>query len=762
MSPSPTGITLWFRALPIRRKLAWILVAASAAALTLAAIGVGIYDATIYRERVRREADGVAKLIAPNLTAPLSFSDPLAASEVLAGLKSTGAVRAAVVFDARGREVARWIRADLQASDLPPLVQRPAEFAGKYYRSVIPVRFGGEVLGELQLLYGASSVFSRAAAYGPLFVVVVLVLLAVSLLLFQGLERNIAQPVLALSDTAHRVGLGKDGALRARRHAPDEIGALTDSFNSMLDALQEREAELRSSEQNLQLAMEAAQIGVWVVELPGGKIQWSKQLRRLFGEFFDPEPASLDDIFARVHRDDLPLLRSTMAEAVLGGGVDQAEFRLVHPDGTLAWCRGIGRVVLDPEGRPLRIIGVAMNTTRQHEIEREREALEQQVIQAQRMESIGTLAGGVAHDFNNLLTAILGNLGMAREQGRDEAALGGLLSEIEEAVNRAGALTRQLLLFGRRAELQRQPVDMGQEVDDLMRMLRRLIGEDVSIRWALPHQPVMVLGDSSQLDQVVMNLAVNARDAMPNGGLLTLELRAVTLDENFVLRAPASRMGRFAELVVTDTGAGMAPETIRRIFEPFFTTKGLGVGTGLGLAVVYGIVKNHDGWIEVDSEPGRGSSFRIYLPLTELTQPRRSAAVPGSNMGGSETVLVAEDDPLQRKMVGRTLARLGYQVILAENGRRALELFDENGPKLDLALLDMVMPEMSGRDVFRQIRQVRPELPVILSTGYSETTLQDEITGNQLVWLLSKPYDQAKLAAVMREALTPAIRTNPE
>jgi PAS domain S-box-containing protein len=650
--------------------------------------------------------------------------------------------------------MARWIRTGLSAGKLPPLVQQPAGFAGPYYRSVIPVRFGGDVLGELLLLYGTSSLFSRATAYGPLFGVVVLVLLAVSLLLFQGLERNIAQPLLALSDTARRVGRGTEGAVRARRHAPDEIGALTDSFNSMLDALQEREVELRTSEQNLQLAMEAAQIGVWVIELPSGSLKWSPQLRRLFGQFFDPEPASLEDIFARVHPDDLQLLRTTLAEAALGGVADQAEFRLVHPDGRLAWCRGIGRVVLDPDGRPQRIIGIAMNTTRQHEVEQERETLEQQVIQAQRMESIGTLAGGVAHDFNNLLTAMLGNLGLARELGGDEAALAGLLSEIEDAVNRAGALTRQLLLFGRRAELRREPVDMGCEVDDLMRMLRRLIGENINIRWALPDQPVMVMGDSSQLDQVVMNLAVNARDAMPKGGQLTLELRAVTLDEHFVLRTPASRMGRFAELVVTDTGAGMSPETMRRIFEPFFTTKGLGVGTGLGLAVVYGIVKNHEGWIEVESQPDRGSSFRIYLPLTEVLQPRRSGPISASSLGGSESILVAEDDPLLRRMVGRTLTRLGYQVLLAEDGRRALELFRESGSGVDLALLDMVMPELSGRDVFRQIRQVRPDLPVILSTGYSETTLQDEITGNQLVWLLPKPYNQARLAAVIREALS--------
>ncbi|HTO73599.1 MAG TPA: response regulator [Gemmatimonadales bacterium] len=755
MSPSRPRAPRWFQVLPIRRKLAWILVTASATALTLAAIGVGIYDATIYRDRVRREADGVARLIAPNLTAPLSFGDHLAATEVLAGLRATSAVSAAVVFDARGREMARWIRSDLTPADLPALTPRQAEFEGPYYRSVIPVRFGGDVLGELELLYGSSSVVSRAAAYGPLFGVLALVLAAVSLLLFGGLERNIALPVLALSDTAHRIGQGQHGGLRATRHAPDEIGALTDSFNSMLDALQVREAELRSSEQNLQLAMEAAGIGVWVVDLANNRVQWSQQLRGLFGQFFEPEPLTLNDIFARVHPDDIPALRKTMAEAVLGGRPDQAEFRMVHADGRQAWCRAIGRVIPGLDGRPERIIGVAMNTTRQHESEQERLTLEQQVIQAQRMESIGTLAGGVAHDFNNLLTAMLGNLGMAREMSDDPQALEGLLTEIEEAVNRAGALTRQLLLFGRRAELQREPVDLGREIDDLMRMLRRLIGENIVVRWELPKTPVAVLGDASQLDQVVMNLAVNARDAMPGGGVLAFELQTVVLDQAAAQRGPSRRTGAFAELVVTDSGSGMTSEILHRIFEPFFTTKGLGVGTGLGLAVVYGIVKNHEGWIEVDSELGRGSSFRIYLPITEVPGARTGAEAMGATPGGSETVLVAEDDPLLRRMVGRTLTRLGYQVILAENGRRALELFGERGHDVDLALLDMVMPEMSGQEVFHEIRRIRPELPVILSTGYSETTLQDEVSQNRLVWLLSKPYNQARLTAALREALAP-------
>ncbi|HWA58568.1 MAG TPA: ATP-binding protein [Gemmatimonadales bacterium] len=751
----------WFDALPIRRKLGWIMLAASAGALLLTALALSLYDATMYRDRIRREADGIATLVASNLTAALSFRNDATAREVLAGLEATNPAVAAAVFDANGREVAQWVRGGGASGKIPAMKRAAAGFVGSHYRSSVPVRLGNEVLGEVQLLYGPQSFATRALVYLPVLAVVIVALLAVSLLLFRGMARTITDPLLNLSDVATRVALEGDRHLRAVRQAPDEIGALTDAFNRMLDSLEDREIALRTSEENLQLAMEAAEIGVWVVELSTGELHWSKQMRHLFGQFFDPQPASLPDVLARIHPDDVGLVSATLSEAVKGGGTDQVEFRFLHPDGRVAWCRAIGRMVADEAGRPHRVIGVGTNTTRQHQIETERAALEQQVIQSQRMESIGTLAGGVAHDFNNLLTAILGNLSIAQDQERGNAALGSLLAEIEDAATRASALTRQLLLFGRRAELRRQPVNMDQQVDVLMRMLRRLIGEHITLAWQPPSQPVSVLADPSQLDQVVMNLAVNARDAMPEGGVLHIQVRQVVLDQDTVLLEPASRTGRFAELLVSDTGTGMSEATRRRIFEPFFTTKGPGQGTGLGLAVVYGIVKQHDGWIQVESEPAMGTTVRVYLPLVDAAPTRREEPAQSQRTGGRETILVAEDEPALRRVVERTLGRLGYHPLVAENGREAVRLFEAEPSRPDLALLDMVMPEMSGREVFERIRRLRPDLPVIFSTGYSEQSVASTLDLGANVRLLPKPYGLSQLTAMIRELLDQTATHNP-
>ncbi len=388
----------------------------------------------------------------------------------------------------------------------------------------------------------------------------------------------------------------------------------------------------------------------------------------------------------------------------------------------------------------------------------ESHSLQEQLQQAQRMESIGMLAGGVAHDFNNLLTLILGNMQLALRYQPD-ARLQERLLEIEKAANRAAVLTRQLLAFSRRQRLERKPLNLNVVINDIMKMLQRVIAEDVEVRVQESLNLYSVFADPAQIEQVVMNLAVNARDAMPEGGQLIIETRNVELDEAYHRHHPYTPPGKYVQLVVSDTGMGMDAETRKRIFEPFFTTKEVGRGTGLGLAMVYGIIKQHEGSIEVYSEPGHGTTFKIYLPVIEKAIEETAHEAPRPLRGGTETILVAEDEESLRALARDILEGLGYTIMLAKDGAEAVEIYEANHRQINLVMLDIVMPRMGGREAYEQMLLLSPEVPAIFMTGYSEEIVQNrflkqskllEVSGAAL---LLKPYGVETLGRKVREKL---------
>jgi PAS domain S-box-containing protein len=377
------------------------------------------------------------------------------------------------------------------------------------------------------------------------------------------------------------------------------------------------------------------------------------------------------------------------------------------------------------------------------------------LLQSQKLEALGRLAGGVAHDFNNLLTVILGYADLLHHYGADEHARE-VAGEIQKAAERAAALTRQLLAFSRRQVLQPRVLDLNGLVRELDSMLRRLIGEDVQLTTAPHTGPLWVKADPGQLEQVLTNLVVNARDAMPKGGRLLVSTAEVPASIDSRQRGPCG----FALLTVTDSGCGMDEHILKRLFEPFFTTKEVGKGTGLGLAMVYGVVQQSGGRIEVESEPGRGSTFRVYLPLTPVeSTPSRAPSPSAGSSGGKETVLLVEDEEAVRRLACRALQAQGYQVLEAGDGVAALEVCQRNLRSIDLVVTDVVMPQLSGVDLVQRLRTVRPLLKVLYMSGYTDSTVVRHGLEESEADFLQKPFTPDVLTRMVRDLLDRAQRS---
>jgi signal transduction histidine kinase/CheY-like chemotaxis protein len=420
---------------------------------------------------------------------------------------------------------------------------------------------------------------------------------------------------------------------------------------------------------------------------------------------------------------------------------------MLRQDGSTVWVEIKASLLLDDQGRPVGILGV----TRDISIRRK---LEAQLQQAQKMEVVGRLAGGVAHDFNNLLTAILGysEILLANLDVRDPTHQDAM--EIKKAGERAALLTRQLLAFSRRQVLQPKSLQLNLVVENLVKMVKRLIGEDIGLEIISDPDLGRVMVDPGQIEQVILNLTVNARDAMPQGGKLIMQTANVTLDEAYTRDHAEVRPGRYVLLAVTDTGCGMDAATRSHIFEPFFTTKDMGKGTGLGLPMVYGIVHQSNGHIWVYSEPGQGSTFKIYLPMvaaeTESALPGR---VTEATPQGHETILLVEDDDGVRQIAGRILRRSGYQVLEAREGGQALQICREYRGDIHLVLTDLVMPGINGRDLVLRLASLHPGIKVAFMSGYAEDYVFDQDGLDLGLGFIQKPFEAQVLTRKIWELL---------
>jgi PAS domain S-box-containing protein len=506
---------------------------------------------------------------------------------------------------------------------------------------------------------------------------------------------------------------------------------------------------LRESQDRFRFVARVTNDAVWDRDLVSQALWWNEGVGTLFG--YTPEQVGPDVAwwYETIHPDDRERVKSDIHAAVERGAESwSAEYRYRRADGSYALVFDRGYVLHDGDGRPTRMIGAMMDIT-------QRRDLEEELRQSQKMEAVGRLAGGVAHDFNNLLTIITGrsHLLLGKLKGDDPARRS--VEVIQKTADRAAALTRQLLAFSRKQVLQRTVLDLNTTVGDVSTMLRRLIGEDVDLLLTLAPGAGRVNADRAQLEQALMNLAVNARDAMPRGGTLGLETDHVRLGAAPPDRPDALPPGPYAVLRVMDTGLGMDPATQARIFEPFFTTKEPGKGTGLGLSMVHGIVRQHGGAIHVRSVVGGGTTFEIYLPQVDAAAETGGADETGAPQPetGHETILLVEDEEDVRALAREVLERQGYTVVEASDGAQALQVYEKERERIDLILTDVVMPRMSGREMVDRVRATRPDMRVLYMSGYTGDAIVRHGVLDQSMLLLGKPFTPVALIAKIREVL---------
>jgi len=514
------------------------------------------------------------------------------------------------------------------------------------------------------------------------------------------------------------------------------------------------ERALRESEERLRLALMAAEQGLYDLDVRTGETVVTPEYARMLG--YDPEgfSESLEGWIERLHPDDRESATAAYAAYVAGEAPEyRVEFRQRTKAGDWKWILSVGKIVrYDETGRPLRMLGTHTDITKRKEAEEERARLAAQLLHAQKMESVGRLAGGVAHDFNNMLLVILACTELIRMRHRDDARLLTSLQEIERAALRARDVTRQLLAVSRRQTAAPRTLNLSELLAETRTTMGRLIGEDVALDVHLGADLWPVRIDPSQLDQILMNLVVNARDAMPTGGRLTIEATNVHIDESHCRRHAGFREGDYVLVVVSDTGVGMDRETLAHVFEPFFTTKDVGKGTGLGLATVHGIVAQNGGVVGVHSEPGRGTTFRIYLPRVREASGAVEAAAEATPARTGGTVLLVEDDDAVRGTLAAMLDALGFGVLVAPGWREALRLAGTAESAIDVLLTDVVMPELSGRELCERVRAVRPGLPVLYMSGYTADVIGPHGILDDGVDFIQKPFAMDDLARALRKA----------
>ncbi len=511
--------------------------------------------------------------------------------------------------------------------------------------------------------------------------------------------------------------------------------------------LEQTAEALRTSEERYALAVQGANDGIWDLDLSTGTAYHSPRWNRILGYDENEIPGSYLEWENRIHPDDHQKVMETQ-KAYLEGRIPvlEMELRLRHKDGSYRWVLSRGACLRDPSGKPYRMAGSLTDIT-------ERKMLEQQLLQSQRIESIGILAGGVAHEFNNLLTSISGFGQILQESiPADDDLSRESIGNVLKATERAAELTRSLLAFSRKQTIKPEPVRVDAIIGNFGKLIQRVIGEDIEIIVNLSGENLLVKVDVGQMEQVLVNLATNARDAMPRGGRLFITTSKVAVKKGSEPRYDLPVPGEYALISFADTGMGIDKKSLGKIFEPFYTTKEVGKGIGLGLSLVHGIIKQHNGSILVSSEKGKGTTFNLYLPLIKEHVVKGTEKILAPNAGHKETLLVVEDEELVRDFMKKILERTGYRVVVANNGEDAVSRFKEND-NISLVLSDVVMPGKNGREMLDDIRKINSDIKVVFISGYAANVMHDKGLLEEGTEFITKPFKKDDLLRKVRQML---------
>jgi PAS domain S-box-containing protein len=608
----------------------------------------------------------------------------------------------------------------------------------------------GSQIGCITLLDNMHSISTfKKIALTTLAVIVVLVF-GLSFLAANRIRDIISEPISELATISQDISENQDYSLRAVKRGTDEIGHLVDTFNNMLEQISERNEELQKSEQRFRALVDQAVDSFFLHDLDGNIIDVNQQVCNTLG--YTPEE----------------LLSMTIQDIDIEAGTQ--EYREQH------WKQMAPNTPVTFEGTHLRkdgttfpveiragllelgnqkvILALARDLSERRESEKEKHLLETQLQQAQKMESIGTLAAGIAHDFNNILSPIYGYVELAQLKLQDDPELSRYLTEVHSAAHRAKDLVKQILTFSRQDSEKMSPVEVYVIIKEALKLLRATIPSTIEIREEIDSKSGYVLANPTQVHQVLMNLCTNAYHAMrETGGVLGVTLKQVNISANDFVKNINLRPGPYIMLEVSDTGTGMDKETLSRIFEPYFTTKALGEGTGMGLSVVHGIIKNHGGNITVYSEPGQGSNFHVYLPLIEGAESMEEETPVGPMPTGAERILLVDDEKSVAKVEKDMLESLGYDVTIYISSEQALEHFREQPESYDLVITDMTMPKITGDKLATEIMSIRPDIPVILCTGFSELINKEDALKLGIRRFVTKPIIIKNFAQTLREVL---------
>jgi PAS domain S-box-containing protein len=540
----------------------------------------------------------------------------------------------------------------------------------------------------------------------------------------------------------------------ARDQKEDELlQTIADTLAGIIMRMQ-AESELKKSKAGLANAQRIARLGNWEWDIIKDAFNWSDEAYRIFGITRHGFAGTYEAFLNCVHPEDRGFVNKSVNEALYENKPFNIEHRIVLPDGSERVVNEHAEVTFDQNNAPIRIVGTVQDITEHKIAEEYKEKLQAQLLQAQKMEAVGQLTGGIAHDFNNILTAIMtyGQFLMMKLQKDDP--LTNYVNQILAASEKAANLTHSLLAFSRKQVTNPQPVNLNDIIKEIGNLFFRAIGEDIEFKLILAEEDLTIMADPKQVDQVLLNLLTNARDAMPHGGMLVLETDRVQIDNTFIRSHGYGSPGEYALLSVTDTGIGIDEEIKGRIFEPFFTTKEVGKGTGLGLAMVYGIIKQHNGYINVYSEPGQGTTFNIYFPLIEAAAGEIKPESAPALESGTETILLAEDNAEVRESTKALLEKFGYSVIEAVNGEDAIRLYTDNKDLIDLVLLDVIMPKKNGKEVYEKLREMKPDVRVLFMSGYT-ANIPDKIMAQDAgLEIISKPFAKNQILKKIKTVLS--------
>jgi PAS domain S-box-containing protein len=752
------------------------------------------FPAQLKRQAVRMAANhtrAAAVLMAFSIGPAVFLDDSQTIDEILKERVQNGSLEYAVACDTAGRVLggAGFGQDGLQALRQPQSIDGVFTKRSDVVHLKHPLTLHGRKLGNLFVGVSIADL-NRQVRQNRNAAALVSALAFLAALLFSiGLAGLITRPIADISRTANTIAEG-DMTQRAPVHSQDELGQLAKSFNAMVSRLHsaydELEALNRGLEQRVQertrdlenenaerkrteiaLRETYSQLQTLIQSIPDvihvkgvdGRIRiCNKAFARLVGR----KPA---EILGRTDSELMPkeaaeFCRKTDEETLTKRKATRHADRSYVKDGKTLYFETIKAPLFDESGTVTGLVAVSRDITEQRNKDEEKRKIEAQLVQAQKMEAVGILAGGIAHDFNNLLTAIIGSAEMALRNRTESDPLTKDLHEILAAGERAAELTRQLLYFSRKQHMRYVTFSLNSLIDNLFGVFHRIIGEDIQLFTELAPDLWSIRGDKGTVEQVVMNLIVNARDAMPKGGRVTLKTENVTIGETDRPWLTDPKPGQYVRLSVSDTGCGMNKETQDHIFEPFFTTKEVGKGTGLGLSVVYGILKQHGGWVNVYSEPNMGSTFKIYIPAVIVSEPSDDDSTEEAQplegiKGKGERILLIEDEKRLSEFIKRALCENGYAVIEAMDGAEAMRVFEAEGHRFDLVLSDVVLPGIGGLDLMDALLEKKPDLKVLLSSGYTDHKSQWPIIEEKGYRFLQKPYNLIELLKAIRETLIP-------